>query len=173
MNGLIFSKILREYIIHTILSSTNYDAPFGDVWMFVQMVESGEIYDFMMKKIGIRTSRNSFKKKFFAEVFYAKNGVTSVLSKQFGVLFPNVMKTIIHCKRDDYRDLPLRMQRIEAEIMVNDVCFCLSQLGIPFLPIHDSIMVPPRYAEQVGGIIKNAFSKVGLFPTIKKFGTKQ
>ena len=109
-----------------------------------------------------------FKKKFFAEVFYARLGVETELTRKFGKLFPNVRHAIRYFKQDDYRDLPLRMQETEATLMIGVVCSKLSDLGLPFLPVHDSILTTSDHVEQVEAIIKNSFAEVGLHPTISK-----
>ena len=136
-----------------------------DVAMYISLVERGELYDYLMGEWGYR-NRSHFKKKFFAEIFYSKPNTKHRLTKQFQDLFPNVFKVICHEKKDDYRQLPLAMQRIEADLMIGNVGVRLAKEGIPFLTIHDSILTIPEYVITVKKFIREAFSEWGLSPTL-------
>ena len=62
-------------------------------------------------------------------------------------MFPNVMKLILKMKQNDYRDLAVRLQRLEAECIIDGVlkkfmdkyenCFIAS--------VHDSIIIKKEF----------------------------
>jgi hypothetical protein len=161
---LIFSVLLKKSI------SLSSFLPSNDATFFVSLVETGKLYDFLMEEVGIE-DRSRFKKKFFAEIFYSRLGTETELSRQFSLLFPAVKKVIDYHKRNDYRDLPLEMQRLEADLMISGVCNKLHALKtVPFLSVHDSILTTARHAEQVKDIIKGTFSEVGLSPSFGSLG---
>lgn len=54
-------------------------------------------------------------------------------------------------------DLGIRLMRIDSEITINAVKRCLS-CGIAVLPVHDSLIVPARYADHVAEIMARAFA---------------
>lgn len=132
-----------------------------DIVSFIQLVEEGKFYDFIMGNLG-KMERGNFKRRFFAEVFYSKLDVETKLNRIFKTLFPTVSKVIAFCKKDDHRDLPLAMQKIEADLMIGQVC---PRLNIPFLPVHDSILTLPQHADYVRKVITSVFNDAGLNPS--------
>ena len=49
-----------------------------------------------------------------------------------------------------------RLMLEESEITTS-VLLYLMKVGIPALPVHDSVIVPKRYREQVRQVMKNAY----------------
>lgn len=166
---LLFSIKIKEYLYHySIYNSVVTDIKDDGLHSYFNLVQQGNLYDYLMKEFNIsEKKRRSFKKKFFAEVFYSKNDYESTLTKGFEKLFPAVFNVIRHYKQDDHRALPLSMQKIEAEIMINDVCTKLADTDIPFLTIHDSILTTQAHVEDVKVFIQQAFAKRDLSLTFK------
>lgn len=141
-----------------------YSVKIKDVERYNSLVQEGKIYDFLMAETN-KTNRNQFKRQFFAEVFYSTINTETELTKKFASIFPTVFKAIHHYKKNDYRNLPLAMQKAEADIMINDVSKNLTEQHIPFLTVHDSIMAPPEHVNIVKKHITQAFAKHNLYPT--------
>lgn len=69
-------------------------------------------------------------------------------------------------KRHDYRDLAIKLQRIEAGLIVDTVLPALHVRGIWCASIHDSVLV--READVPVAILSQAFADaVGIAPTIE------
>ncbi len=60
-------------------------------------------------------------------------------------------------EKNNYKDLACFMQRLEAKIIIELVCTELIELGIVFIPIHDSIMTLARHVEKVKELIQKHF----------------
>jgi hypothetical protein len=123
-----------------------------------------------MNEFGInRRRRNRFKTSFFANVFYSTPESKRRYSAEFANLFPNVYQAILHYKRHDYRDLPLLMQKAEADLMIGTVCAKLVRdcRHIPSMTIHDSILTTPERVQTINFIMRDAFACLGLNPTFK------
>lgn len=162
---LIFSVLLKQSYLSSLSLPYKVAPVSGDVKEFISLVESGDLYDYLMDETE-NLDRRRFKKAFFSQIFYGPLDMDTDLTWKFKTLFPTVAKVIAHHKRDDYRNLPLLMQKIEADIMINTVCKQLSELPhIPFLPIHDSILTTPECVDEVKSIIFKAFGDIGLSPT--------
>jgi len=83
-------------------------------------------------------------------------------------LFPNVNKIVKYYKKEDYGELAINLQKVEADIMINHVVPRLAEKNIYVLTIHDSIVTLPGHAEFVKQTILKVFNeKYGLVPTVK------
>jgi len=162
---LIFAHKLK--LINSIIYNILYidDAPFcpqEDVGLYIDLVQQGQFYNYLMDEFGIdENKRNWFKKKLFSEVFYSKT-TDGKWVKKFNSIFPNVFKAICYFKRENYKDLSLDMQKIEADLMIGNISKRLVEENIPFLTIHDSFLVHYEYIEKIKLYIREAFKELEL-----------
>jgi hypothetical protein len=56
-----------------------------------------------------------------------------------------------------FSDAGVRLMRIDSDIAINAVMNCQAK-GIPALPVHDSLIVPARYADQTAEIMEASFA---------------
>jgi hypothetical protein len=134
----------------------------ADVELYIKLAEAGKIYDYLMVELGFNEAKRGwFKKKFFAEVLYAECNKNTKLAKKFTQLFPTVAAAICKYKEKDYTELPLQMQKVEADLMINGVCSQIDK-SIPFITIHDSILTPLEHVQTVKNLIQSEFKKIGL-----------
>ena len=141
---------------------------------FKKLTEEGKFYEFLMDAFGIENTneekRKEFKKFFFGRVFFDVN--RSVLKKEeklFKDLFPTIFGFIRQFKEEDYKNLAIKLQRAESNIIIND---CIRRIRIerPLMfvaTIHDSIVCEPYNLVYVQGIIEDAFVKHNLKPGTK------
>ena len=133
---------------------------------YVQLCESGQLYETLMEAMEVM-SRRWIKEQFFG-VIYGKNQVQSELKTRFRELFPNVAAVIQELKRKDYRFLPCLMQNLESHFIINMVCGRLmTELPqAPVFTIHDSILTTRRYVDRVEATLREEFTRLGLSPTL-------
>lgn len=87
----------------------------------------------------------------------------------FKTEFPILLKKIYLTKEENYKCLPLLLQKKEADAMIGVVVTFARKNNIPVFPIHDSFMVLPEHAEIIEKETKSAFQQLyGVTPTIKK-----
>jgi hypothetical protein len=168
---LLFNFLISNYLEGekcTISKFLPYVHPL-DIQIFKKLTEEGKFYNYLMDELDIKEDRDEFKIRFFSKVFYSRENANYVPEerKKFRKLFPNVANIISYYKKDDYRDLAVQLQKIEADIMIKKVIPGLERKKIFVLTIHDSVLVQPEMVEAVKNIILNEFQKFDLRPTLK------
>lgn len=77
---------------------------------------------------------------------------------------------MLHYKRENFKDLAVRLQHVEAEGVLDICCKRISRElpEAPLITIHDSILTTDDYKELVRQIMIEELTKfVGLAPQIK------
>jgi hypothetical protein len=142
----------------------------ADVKEFVELCERGILYDDLMKRLNIPpTRRDSFKRLFYAQVFFGKVKKAGRVRELFARDFPTVYKAVCDLKRKDHHQMAYLLQAHESKIMIDIICRrILNELPGTFIAtIHDSIMTTPDKAGEVRAIMIEEFQRFGLNPTIK------
>ena len=166
----------------------------SDVGKYVQLCESGQLYEFLMKLSGIEPDeKTGFKQRLFRHVFYGPKGQRrrgwrgrkpkrrpngakqrderlAPIAQLFRQEFPTVFAFIQKAKDKNYRRFARRMQRIESKLMIGGVCKRLmtDHPDIPVITIHDSILTTAEHVETVERLIREEFQRYGLTPTLKR-----
>ncbi len=140
-----------------------------DVESYILLCQCGHLYEEMMHQLQIPAEqRKDFKQSMFAEVFYGKNDTVTKRTRAFEYLFPNVFAFILAKKRKNYKALPLEMQELEADLMIDRVVEQLLEAGIWCSTIHDSIVCLEQDAERVQRVLLAVYRKqVNLQPLVK------
>lgn len=165
---LVFASILKSH--YEFDATQQEEAAPPDVLQYVDLVQAGKLYDSLMEESGITPDqRSSFKKCFFARVFYCKNDPTSDEARLFGNRFPSVYALVRSMKAEAHADLAKSLQRAESAIMIGGVASrCMREIPHAFIStIHDSVLTTLRYADAIRTILSDEFLKVGLIPTIQ------
>lgn len=116
-----------------------------------------------------------FKELFFGQVLYSPNGGKDrPLWKVFQMLFPILSKILIAEKRNHgkernrYKKFNHEMQFLESKVFVDGLCRWLMEEGIPFIPIHDSVIVPKQYRRTTVSQLKRIYMETyDLEPNVK------
>jgi hypothetical protein len=132
--------------------------------------EDGTLYKFLMEKMNMNhLTKKEFKKKVFTW-FYSKNThvINSTEFIEFSNIFPSVAKFITDYKQDNYKALAHAMQRLEADIVIDDVVNTLAtqQPNSWALTVHDSVTTTSDMVDVVYNLLKEGFEKRGVNPTI-------
>jgi len=145
-----------------------------DVVRYINECQEGIFYESFAISSGIPLeSRKEFKEKLFANVFFGRNEVC-IRSKAFKALlyhYPNVASFISEYKKKDYKLLAIALQKVESEIIIDDVIGGLASIYNPddffALTIHDSITTTYSNKEKVMSMMEEAFRKRGIKASIK------
>lgn len=148
--------------------------PPADVRHYLDLVQSGRFYEFLMAEWGIPAEgRDDFKHKVYAHIFYCEGRPETKAARAFGGLFPNVYRVILEMKagnaRDAYKAFAQAMQRAESDLMIGGVAVrCMNEMPrTVLLTIHDSVVTTPDQADTVRSVMLDVFGQVGLHPKIK------
>jgi len=141
-----------------------------DVIEFIDLCERGILYEELMRWLDIPSRRRrSFKRLFYAQVFFGKVKKTGRVTQLFANDFPTVFEAVGELKRKDYRRMAYLLQAHESRLMIDIIARrILAQMPGTFIgTIHDSIMTTPDRAESVKGVMIEEFGRFGLRPTIR------
>lgn len=139
-----------------------------DVYRYKQLCEEGKFYHHLMSRFNV-TNKQAFKRRCFASIFYGFNERTSKAKQAFTSEFPTPAQFIFDAKAENYKALPLLIQRVESNFIIRTVCKRLTEEHphVPLLTIHDSIMTTERYATLVKDVMLEEFTKLGTNPLIR------
>ncbi|WP_152050810.1 hypothetical protein [Tautonia marina] len=159
-------------LLFSILLQQHYRGTGGlppDVARYIDLVQDGQFYNFLMDATGIPPEqRSDFKRKFFGNTFYCENWRRTDAARAFDARFPNVYRVVRALKEGDHTRLPKCLQGVESDLIIGGVARrCMEQLPNAFIgTIHDSILTTPDHAEAVQEIMTQEFSRLALAPTI-------
>lgn len=149
-----------------------------DVQEYIELVIKGTFYEYFEEKYIQETgmkhnNRGEIKSEMFL-VLFSNNCYINQRGTEgkdlFKALFPNVYKLFKMIKRNNKRLLPQLLQRIESDIVLDDICEVLSGMGdIPVFSIHDSIATTednlPILREVMYSRLKD---RMGAVPALKE-----
>ncbi|AMM49972.1 hypothetical protein TH61_00570 [Rufibacter sp. DG15C] len=152
-----------------------YDSPHTDVIDYIEFVTQGKLYHFMCGQLGITDSKEilKFKEKMFANVFYSSNkhGYFTKEAIAFREHFPTVYQVIMQEKRGCFKQLSIKMQRVETSAVIDIALTTLMEKygeSEWFSSIHDSIICSEVFEAEVRQLMLDAYNEVvGVFPHIK------
>ena len=141
-----------------------------DFLFFKKLCEDGNLYDYLMDKCDYQDTRDQFKKNFYKEVWFCKNGNwKTTLRNYFQNHFPTITKYIKLIKAKDYKAFPSELSKFEASIMIDFVFETMTQEGRKVLTLHDAIICNNiqdlEYAEM---LISTKFASYDLKPCFKR-----
>ena len=115
-------------------------------------------------------NKQSFKEKFFTEVFFGRGSRKSQLKNRFSRKFPSIGEMLAIIKKKDYRLSSHLMQHYESTIFIGMVCNRLrsEHPDQPVFTIHDSILCLPDHLEIVKKVVLDEFKRFGVSPTLRK-----
>ena len=134
------------------------DTSFIDLALYQDLTQKAEFYKFLQKEMNYQGSYDVFKVDVFSKIFYnAKRKNQSTEWKQFKKIFPTVSKAIEYFQKDDYRDLAIKLQQAESDLMLNKVVPKLAKENIYCLSVHDSLLVLEKDIPKTVEVIKREF----------------
>ncbi len=140
-----------------------------------EWTEKGEIYEFAAKRLTELTgkqwearpdAKDLFMPFLFGDVRQMK---FSPLLPVFEKHFPEILAFVRSVKRDCHQAMAHILHELEAEIMIDGAAakFMRKYPDAPILTVHDELIVPVQYRDEVCDIIRAEFKKYGVTPMIK------
>jgi hypothetical protein len=133
----------------------------NELLLFKELTISGTYYQYVMNQLG--ESNKKKVKEMTYKVLFGRNIATSKVDKSFKKLFPTIHHFIKNYKKEngDYRVLAYDLQKAESDLIFNTVIKKVMQFypEIKLITIHDSIVVPRKYKEEVNQIFEIELKK--------------
>jgi hypothetical protein len=153
-----------------------YSGEFEDTVLYINLVTTGKLYSFMCNELGITDPDiiADFKIDMFSRIFYCENhkGYHSKEAKAFRKFFPTVYQIVMQEKKQYFKQLSIKMQRVESEAILDIALTNLKNkygTAVWFGSIHDSVLCEKGYEDEVHQLMLNAYNQVvGFTPHIKK-----
>jgi len=140
---------------------------------FLRICQAGGLYDLLADDLGIE--RHQAKRQLFRDVLFGRSHIKGPLTDAFRRRWPALLEVIRQAKRRcGYKIIAQALQRLESFLVLDRICPRLLQefSAVPFVTIHDSVMVPAGAAERVKGIMLEEFARWGVTPTIRIKGKR-
>lgn len=132
-----------------------------ELLLFKQLTISGTYYQYVMSQLG--ESNKKRVKEMTYKVLFGRNIATSKVDKNFKKMFPTIHQFIKNYKKEngDYRVLAYDLQKAESNLVFNTVIKKVMQFypEIKLITIHDSIVIPRKYKEEVNQIFQIELKK--------------
>jgi len=166
---LIMNNSVKEIIIkniNNIYINVGQISENSDVLKFHSLIADGTLYDFLesewSRKLGKPYNRKLVKRRFNSIINQIPRYPDCKEKAILRTLFPSIIFFIdeLYTKRKDKRSghpLPLILQSIESHFVLDIVCSKLVTLfpEMPVLSIHDAVMIPYNYVNEVSDLIKS------------------
>ena len=124
--------------------------------LFRQLTTTGTYYQYVMYQLG-ETDKKKVKEMTY-KVLFGRNIGSSKVDKQFKKLFPTIHQFIKTYKKEneDDRVLAYDLQKAESNLIFNTIIKKINQFypEIKLITIHDSIVIPKKYREEVNQIFE-------------------
>lgn len=137
---------------------------------YKSLVESGELYEYLQKKLnglfitkrGVDRfgTRSQVKVEVLRFMFFdPRKSVAEIYApyRNFSEMFPVETQVMNLLKIFNYKDLPILLQRIESELILRRIGNRLQH--VPFLTVHDSLIVRKQDVDQVVEIINQEYTE--------------
>lgn len=184
-----FSKIGRPYILidgeltdetdigssQVSLSTLLYPFESLEKKCFIKILTEENFYWYIERFSEYKYAKEDYGKlkgDFFGQVFYCKIGHEweKPLWDSYDRIFPEHAALVYGEKELGNREFALKMQRIEADLMVNRVVDRLRRESIRCLTVHDSLICKKRDTERVRQVLSEEL--MGLLGFIPRIETK-
>ena len=124
--------------------------------LFRHLTTTGTYYQYVMSQLG-ETDKKKVKEMTY-KVLFGRNIGSSKVDKQFKKLFPTIHQFIKTYKKEngDYRVLAYDLQKAESNLIFNTIIKKVMKFypEIKLITIHDSIVIPRKYREEVSQIFE-------------------
>ena len=132
-----------------------------ELLLFKELTTSGTYYQYVMNQLGEKDKKKV--KEMTYKVLFGRNIANSKVDKSFKKLFPTIHQFIKNYKKEhgDYRILAYDLQKAESDLVFNTVIKKVMQFypEIKLITIHDSIVIPRKYKEEVNQIFEIELKK--------------
>ena len=138
-----------------------------DFTEFQRQSYKGELYEYMMQKIGV-PDRERAKKMMF-ELMFSKEGNKTELKQKLKEIFPTVVKYVDEYKhKNGYKEFSIMLQKRESEIFIDGLYSKIKKQKLFCLTKHDSLIVRKSDELVVENLIRDYFSHIKFNGKITK-----
>lgn len=137
---------------------------------FKELLDSGTLYEVVAGWTANIWKKDELKPQFFRQILYGDKHAhhTYPLWQEFQARYPHFASIIEREKRTDRRVLPIKLQSIETQIMLNGVVDECATLQIPVINIHDGIGTKLKDVNEVSQLIHKHWTGItGSAPKIR------
>lgn len=132
-----------------------------DFTKFKQSAYTGTLYEFVQKELNSR-DRISAKKGMF-ELMFSHQSNSTVRKQKLKSIFPSVVDYVdTYKERHGYKQFPISLQRMEADIFIDKIWYKLKELGYFCLSKHDAIICKREDLEFVRNFITETFKEINF-----------
>ena len=135
-----------------------------EVHRYVDCVKNGLIYDEIQQSNPDKIKSRHEAKILMYKILFGNNIDKKKESKIFKSLYPSVYEYIKEFKylSESYKSLSHELQILESNFIFNDVVTTIKKKfpHIRLFTVHDSIVFPSKYKEEVGIIFRDYFNKM-------------
>lgn len=128
-----------------------------ELFLFKELTKSGKYYQYLMQELKI--GDKSKVKELTYKVLFGKNANNSKADKAFSSLFPTIHNFIKLYKKEkgDYKILAYDLQKMESDLIFNKIIGKIIDYNpdIKIITVHDSIVVPLKYKNEVSAIFES------------------
>jgi hypothetical protein len=176
--------LLREYLVCMKGMTTNQvdclytgsegtvNNEYTDVQRYVCAIRQGSFYQLFMAAVNSHTNVTihciAEAKRAFYRTAFGKINQKSAETKALREAFTTLYEFMNHIKKKDYRSLSHRLQRAEAQAILDRVCARIAQ-ELPHAPIytiHDSVLTTRPYSERITQIMKEELTHMTGIPPL-------
>lgn len=135
----------------------------SEVFSFLEDCKNGSFYD-VFSDLSHGGNRKELKKDIFKYCFFNKNYPTeNKFEIRFKETYPTIFELIKKLKKEDYRNLSIMLQRMEADFIFNVV----NNLEVFAVTIHDSILGKSSDIEIIKKAMEDSFlEKYNFIPKL-------
>lgn len=152
------------------LHASLYGGECAERQRYFAFVTSPRFYETVAGWGGFVGPREECKGLVFNELFYGSifPDTKPAMWHRFCEEFPILASLMAEVKRGGNSALPHRMQKLEADIVIDSACRELRKARIPVLTVHDSLIVPVSKKQEAQEIYRQSWlTKVGFEPKFK------
>jgi hypothetical protein len=161
------------------LLSLLYEEDCNEKQRYVEIVKCNTFYPFLNDRLrqpcdlSDDDAKGEFKQEVFHRIFYGSNwSKPTEISGIFASEFPILARLVRKAKRHHHRDLPVRLQKIEADIVINEVAAelvrCYAREDFCLISVHDCLVTTEEFVDHCAHRLRTAFGNcLGFEPTVK------
>lgn len=145
-----FSPVINTFGYKSVLDMLEVAAE--ELHEYDRVLEIG-LYEFFQthwEEMFEYTTRDEIKKELISYMFGQKNSPChEKMELIWTTQFPLLTKVLKHFKNGSHKLLAQELQRKESELMFNQLCPRINEMGITYFTVHDSIVVKESVANEV------------------------
>lgn len=157
---------MQPWLCLTFYEDSDYENPNTQIEIikYKEISKTNKFYSFFAGKAGVNIengeSKDAFKQRVFKEIFFGPTNTNHLLWSFFSQEFPILSKRVAEFKSVDYTLSSIKLQKMEARIVISGVLDKLIANGIKCLTVHDSIICKKDDYKFVHRLMGEEFKKI-------------